>query len=295
MKTRAWREALFADRGQGFAEFLHGLLAGIPWSERAEAVETCRLPLPRRGLLRIDNPHGRTRVVAEDRADVEVRACKVARAESEQAARRLAETIRLRSVETSSATVLEVEVPKRWNRSGNVHLGLRVPRELRMEVSASNASVHIEGLRAALRVRSSNGGICVSDVRGNVAIETSNARVTCRGLAGRLVARSANGKIQLEGHRGPVDASTSNGLIHANLEELGEEGVQLATSNGRIVLELPEACDADLDLRVDNGVIRNQRPLQPCTRRSGSRLCGRVGAGGVSIKLHATNGSIAVR
>jgi DUF4097 and DUF4098 domain-containing protein YvlB len=295
VKTRAWKEALFADRGRGFAEFLHSLLAGIPWSERAEAEETCSLPVPRRGLLRIDNPHGRTHVVGEERSDLEVRACKVARAESEEAARRLAETIRLRSVETSSATVLEVEVPKRWNRSGNVHLGLRVPRELRVEVSASNARVQIEGLRAALRVHSSNGGICVSDVCGNVAIETSNARVACTGIAGRLVARSANGKIQLEAHRGSVDASTSNGLIHANLEELGREGVKLATSNGRIVLELPETCDADLDLRVDNGVIRNQRPLHPCTRRSGSRLAGRVGAGGVPVKLRATNGSIAVR
>ncbi len=280
---------------RGLGGFLRSLLAGIPWRERAEATETLRLPYPDSSALRVDNPNGRTRVVGEDREDLEVRVLKCARAESEAAARRLVEAIRLATEDNGSALLLEVEVPRRWNRRGQVNLELHVPRTLSVDVAASNGKVCIAGLRAATRARSSNGAVRVDDVIGDVEIYTSNAKVSCSGNAGRLVARSSNGKVSVEGHSGSVDASTSNGLIHATLEEVGPEGVRLATSNGRIVLVLPEKIDADVDLRVDNGIIRNQRSLHRCTRSSGGRLVGTLGKGGVPVRLRTSNGSISLR
>jgi DUF4097 and DUF4098 domain-containing protein YvlB len=135
----------------------------------------------------------------------------------------------------------------------------------------------------------------VNDVVGDLEISTSNAKICCSCTRGRVIARSSNGKIELEDHRGSVDASTSNGLIHAELEELGSEGVQLATSNGRIVLELPDEVDADVDIRVDNGIIRNDRELCKAVRERSGQLRGRLGRGGALIKLRTSNGSIALR
>jgi len=280
--------------GSGFGEFLRGLLAGIPWSERAEVDETVRLAAPRSGLLRIDNSNGRTRVIGEDRSDIEVRLQKVARAESEAAARRTAEAIRLATAETESGLDIEIEAPRRWNRRGSVNLELRVPRGTRVEVQASNGKVSVEALRASVRARSSNGAVEILDVEGEVEVQSSNARVCCTGCRGRLLARSSNGKIEVAEHRGAVDAATSNGLIHAALVEL-RGPVVLATSNGRIALELPQVVDADVDVRVDNGIIRNQRPLDHCTHSSGGRLAGTLGRGGVPIKLRTSNGSISLR
>lgn len=279
----------------GLGGFLRSLLAGIPWHERAEGTETLRFAAPASGVLRIDNPNGRTEVIGEDRDDLEVRVVKSARAESQSAARRLVDAIRLATVDTGSALELEVEVPRRWNRRGRASLELHTPRGLRVDVSASNGKICVGGLRSSLRARSSNGAVRVDDVVGDVEIHTSNAKVTCSRTAGRLLARSSNGKISLEGHRGSVDASTSNGLIHVSLEDVGPEGARLATSNGRIVLELPEKVDADVDLRVDNGFIRNQRSLCRCTRSSSGRLAGTLGRGGVPIKLRTSNGSISLR
>jgi len=278
----------------GFGEFLRSLLAGIPWSERAEVEETVRLAAPRSGLLRVDNSNGRTRVVGEERSDIEVRLHKVARAESESAARRLAESIHLAAAESEVGLDIEIETPRRWNRRGSVNLELRVPRETRVDVQASNGKVSVEGLHAAVRARSSNGGIEVEGVDGDVEVQSSNARVCCSSCSGRLLARSSNGKIEIAGHRGAVDAATSNGLIRASLAEL-RGPVVLATSNGRISLELPESVDADVDVRVDNGVIRNQRSLDRCTHSSGGRLAGAFGRGGVPIKLRTSNGSISLR
>jgi hypothetical protein len=283
-----------ADRAGGFGGWLRSLLSGIPWSECAEAEEIRTLAAPRSGLVRLDNANGRTRILGEERADIGVRLHKVARAESESAAQRLAQAIRLSAFEGDAALELEVEVPRRWNRRGSVGLELRVPRGTRVEVNASNGKVCIADLRAAVRVRSSNVAVRVEDVAGDVEIHASNAKVHCVGICGRLLARTSNGRIEVEHHRGALDASSSNGLIHATLDCV-EGGVVLATSNGRIALELPELVDADVDLRVDNGVIRNQRSLRRCTRSSGGRLAGTLGAGGVPIKLRTSNGSISLR
>jgi hypothetical protein len=286
-----------ADEGRdgfGFGGLLRSLLAGIPWSERAEVLETQSLPAPPSGSLRVDNANGRTRVIGEDRTDVEVRMRKIARAESGAAAERTAQAIRLNRTETDFVTELEVEAPRRWNRRGSVDLELRVPRGVHVEVSASNGKVCVSCLCSGARVRSSNVAVRVEDVHGDVEIQASNARVHCTGITGKLLARTSNGKIEVEHHRGAIDASSSNGLIHASLDELAGS-VVLATSNGRIALDLPETVDADVDLRVDNGVIRNQRSLEHVQRSSGGRLTGTLGEGGISIKVRTSNGSISLR
>jgi hypothetical protein len=279
----------------GLGGFLRSLLSGLPWSDRAEAEETLSLPRPAAGRLKIENANGKTMVIGEERADLQVLVVKTARAESEDSARKLLAEIRVKVSEGEDALVLEVEVPKRWNRHGSANLELRVPRDLRVGVYSSNGSVALSGLRAAVVGRSSNGSICVDDVEGDVDVQTSNGKVSCSCTCGRLLARSSNRKIEIGEHQGSVDAMTSNGLIHASVESLGPDGMILATSNGRIVVELPEKVDADVDMRVDNGVIRNHRELDGASGERTGRVRGRLGRGGVPIRLRTSNGSISLR
>lgn len=275
-------------------EFLRSLLSGIPWSERAEATEVLHYAAPSAGPLRVDNANGGTRVLGEDREDIEVRLCKVARAESQAEAQRLARAIRLAAREESGGLDLESEIPGRWNRRGRVDMELRVPRGLAVQLVSANGKMCVTGLRGPLRARSSNGSVRVEDVTGDVEVHTSNAKVSAQGTRGRLLARSSNGKIELREHRGPVDAATSNGTIFCELLELGEAGVILATSNGRVVLELPARADADVDLRVDNGILRTAREVHGPGERGG-RLKGTLGRGGPLVKLRASNGTISLR
>ena len=281
--------------GRGLGGFLRSLLAGIPWSERAEGRQKRRFPAPPGGVLRIDNANGRTRVMGEDRRDVEVGICKSARAESVEQAERLVRAIRLLAREDGAGELeLEVEIPGRWNRRGRADLDERVPRELAVQVSASNGRLRIEGLRGAVRARSANGAVRIVDVIGDVEVHTSNAKVHGQQTCGRMLARSSNGKIELEEHRGSVDAATSNGTIPCKLVEMGKEGAVLATSNGRISLELPAEADADVDIRVDNGLIRCTRSLSSQSRERSGRLKGALGRGGVPIRLRASNGTISL-
>lgn len=282
------------DPGRGFGGFLRSLLSGIPWSDRAERDEAFDLASPASGKVKVFNSNGRTRIIGEERTDIAVRARKIARAESDAAAHKLLDQIRINTTESGDALEIDVEIPRRWNRHGNVHLEVRLPRDHRLSVRSSNGKVCVEGMRCAVRAKSSNGPIKLTDVVGDIEVHTSNAKVACDCTRGRLLARSSNGKIELTDHCGSVDASTSNGIIHARLDEVGEPGVSLATSNGRIVLELPEKVDADLDMRVDNGIIRNDRELGSQTGTNG-RIRGMLGRGGSVIKLRTSNGSISVR
>ncbi len=284
------------DEGRGgIGGFLRTLLAGIPWSERVERVETLHFPSPGNCVLRVQNVNGKTFVRGEARDDIEVTCCKCARAESSDSARQLLGEIRVVDSEMGGILSLEVEIPRRWNRHGSVNLEIRIPDKLRVEVTATNGKVGIVGLRNSVKARSSNGSVTVSDVVGDVDIMTSNAKVECSDTCGRLVARSSNGKIEFDGHRGSIDAATSNGLISASVDDVSREGVMLATSNGRIVLDLPESVDADVDLQVDNGIIRNDRVLGEGTRETNGRVRGTLGRGGAPIRLRTSNGSIALR
>ena len=283
-------------RGGGFGGFLRSLLAGIPWSERAEDDGTLTLPAPAAGIMRIDNANGRTRVLGEDRDDVEIQVRKAARAESEEQAAALVEEIRvLHREDGAGALEIEVDIPGRWNRRGRADLDVHVPRGTRVSVTAANGRICLSGLRAAVRLHSSNGPVQVSDVIGDVEIHTSNAKVHTDCTCGKLLARSSNGKIELEDHRGSVDAATSNGTIRCELEDLGKEGCVLVTSNGRISLTLPEDVDGDVDIRVDNGMIRSARDIVSAARERTGRLKGTLGRGGVPIRLRASNGTINLR
>jgi len=293
LKTRREEEETL-ERG-GFSGFVRSLLAGIPWSEHAEGVEELHFAAPRHAALRLHNANGRSRIVGEDRADIEVVVSKTARAESSEAADRLLEQIRLTHDESDDMLSLEVEIPRRWNRRGCANVEIRVPREIEIELDSVNGRIEISGLRASVRARSSNGSAAIRDIVGNVEVMTSNAKVCCSCTCGKLTARSSNGKIEIDEHRGSIDASTSNGLIRASLDTLGERGVQLATSNGRIVLELPDDVDADVDIRIDNGIIRSDRDLTSSIRETAGRLAGRLGKGGAPIKLRTSNGSISLR
>jgi hypothetical protein len=229
--------------------------------------------------VRVHNSNGRIHVVGETRNDVEVRVCKRTRAESQAAAARLLEDIVVEASRDAGGLSIEVQIPKRWNRRGNVHLEVRVPR------GACAACSAVAARRSGCAARSEERRVG----------KEGGGKVSCSATCGRLRARCSCGKIELREHRGSVDASTSNGSIRAELDDVGDGGVRLATSNGRIVLDLPDEVDADVDVHVDNGVFRNERDLANETRTVNGRVRGVLGGGGAPVRLRCSNGSISIR
>lgn len=274
--------------------FLRGLVSGIPWSEAAEGEETLRLEIPSKNAVHIHNANGRTAIIGEERSDIEVTAIKQARAECPIAAQELIGTMGVSAEVVAGILEIDVEIPSKWNRHGRVALMIRMPNQVRIEVSSSNGKVNVCGMRADVLARSGNGSVSIQDVIGNLTLSAANAKVCCRQTCGWLEARSSNGNVELHDHTGGIDAMTSNGSIRASLSKLSDAGVKLATSNGRIVINLPQNLDAEMDVRVDNGVIRNDRANEPGIIHSAGRVRGILGQGGPMIKLRTSNGTVSI-
>ncbi len=284
-----------APREPGFGGLLRSFFSKIPWHEATTREESMHLPAPAGGAVSVHNANGKTRVLGEDRQDVEIRVLKSVTGDCPEAAEKMLDAIHLHSSRSGDVLELEVQIPRRLSRRAVAHVEVLVPRATRVASTSSNGKICLEGLERSIRARSSNGAIAIREVNGDIDVTTANARVCCRGTHGRLHARSSNGKIEVGGHNGSIDASTSNGIIRATVDALGNEGVSLATSNGRIVLELPEHSDADVDIHVENGHIRNDRDLEEQSADANGRVRGRIGKGGIPIRLRTSNGTIALR
>jgi DUF4097 and DUF4098 domain-containing protein YvlB len=267
----------------------------MPWGESRTREERLTIPAPTGRAISVRNANGKTRVIGEDRDDIEIGILKNVRADCPNVASRLLDSIQLQNANAADVLEIEVQIPRKCSRHAIAHIELRVPRDTQVSLSSTNGKICLEGIDRSVRARSSNGSIRITEVNGDIDVTTANAKVACRSTQGHLRARSSNGKIEVGAHRGSVDASTSNGVIRAVLEELGQVGVLLKTSNGRIVLELPDKPDADVDIEVENGHIRNDLDLEAETGDSNGRVRGRLGKGGTPIRLRTSNGTVSLR
>jgi hypothetical protein len=284
-----------AATGPGFGGLLRSLFSRMQWGERATHEEKLVVPSPPGRAIKIHNANGKTRVIGEDRNDIEIRIHKSVRADCPDLAAKLLDSIRLQNSKSTDVLEIEVQIPRRCSRHAVAHIELFVPHDTAVSLSSTNGKICLEGLERAIRARSNNGSVSIDDVNGDIDVTTANAKVTCKCTHGHLRARSSNGKIEVDRHQGSIDASTSNGVIRASIDELGKNGVSLTTSNGRIVLDLPEEPDADVDIRVENGHIRNDLNLEDQTSDMDGRVRGRLGAGGTPIRLRTSNGTVSLR
>jgi len=282
-------------QGPGFGGILRSFFSKIPWHESASRDESMRVPAPAGASVSIHNANGKTRIIGEDREDIEIRVHKSVSADCPELAEKLLDSIHLQNGKSNGILEIEVLIPRKCSRRAVAHLEIRVPRATKISSSSTNGKISLDGLESSIRARSSNGSIAICNVIGDIDVTTANAKVACRCTQGRLHARSSNGKIEVGGHTGSIDASTSNGVIKASIDSLGEAGIHLSTSNGRIVLELPADADADVDMRVENGHIRNDLDLEEIPSSGEGRVRGRIGKGGIPIRLRTSNGTISLR
>jgi DUF4097 and DUF4098 domain-containing protein YvlB len=212
-------------------------------------------------LSRIDvntGGNGGITVRGSDTRDVRLRTRLVATGRTEDDARQVLSEIDL---ETSGGQIRA----SRPNRSNNrehwsATMELEVPRNI------------------DLVLRTSNGGIQVSQVEGMADIGTSNGGIVMDDVDGEIRARSTNGgvRVKLRGQR-------SQGA-----------GMTLTTTNGGVSLDVPDGYSADLDARTTNGGIRIDFPITVQGNLSRRHVEATLGSGGVPIRLTTTNGGITV-
>ncbi|HEV2130555.1 MAG TPA: DUF4097 family beta strand repeat-containing protein [Longimicrobiaceae bacterium] len=229
------------------------------WGNRgAVHCEVREVTLPARGRpLAVDaGPNGGISVAGWNRDEILVRAKLQAGAEDESAARDLASRIRIETGETVRAEGPPSRAREHWSVSYEIY----VPHQ------------------SDLSLRSSNGGIQISAVRGRIELST------------------VNGGISLREVEGDVRGETTNGGLNVRLagDRWHGDGLDLRTSNGGISLAVPEGYSARLVTGTVNGTMHVDFPVT-VQGRVDKRIEAELGRGGAPISVITTNGGVRIR
>jgi hypothetical protein len=220
-------------------------------------------PIAANGRVEISNVNGRIDVQPGEGATVEVRAERRARAASEALAKDKLQQVQIEEDVSPASVRIETKVP----RSGGLFDGGGVEVHYFVRVPAG----------VEVRMKTVNGAIELTGLRGRVEAETTNGGVVGRGLSG------------------PVVAETTNGGLDLDIDELAEDGVRLSCTNGGIKLRLPRTAKATIAAQIANGGIDfGDLPLQVVGRQSRRRLDAQLNGGGPKIEIDGTNGGISL-
>ena len=192
------------------------------------------------------------------RADVLVRARVEAAADTEVAAAQIAGQV---SVSSSGGQVRATGPESANNSWWSVSYEIFVPQNTDLEL------------------KTYNGGLAISDVRGTIHFEVNNGGVRLKRVAG------------------DVTGSTVNGGLHVELAGAVWDGRQLdvSTRNGGVMLAVPSTYSAHIQAETVNGGIHSDFAAAVDTSAKPRRLDFNVGSGGAPIHVATTNGGVSVK
>jgi hypothetical protein len=133
-----------------------------------------------------------------------------------------------------------------------------------------------------LALKSVNGGLNVSDVRGRLSFEGVNGGVHMKRVAGEISGRTVNGGIDVELVGSAADARQ----------------MDLTTTNGGVTVTVPQDFSARVQTETNMGRVTSDFPL-PADLTSGNQR-GRkmdfsIGAGGPPMHITTSNGGIRIK
>lgn len=215
------------------------------------------------GELTIENAIGKIVVKPGSGNTVEVVATRIAKAGSDEAAKKLLADHKIEETVTGSSVRLSTRAALGSFGRGQT----QVDYEVRAPAGLT------------LKLTTTIGTVDVSNWSGSVEMSATNGSLTGTGLTGE------------------VEANTTNGKVDLNLAALHDEGVNVETTNGRVVIAVPKDAKGRVIARVTNGAVEveglNVEPSSSNTRRRYEATIN--GGGSPTINVETTNGAITVR
>ena len=154
-------------------------------------------------------------------------------------------------------------------------------QENRADRDSANWSVSYEIFvprQSDLSLRTHNGGISISDVRGRISFDALNGGVSLKRLGGNVTGQTVNGGLSVE-------------LTGSNWEG---EGLNVKTTNGGLSLSVPDNYSAHLETGTVNGSI-SVNPSIAQVERGAKELSLNLGTGGTNLRIYTTNGGVSIK
>lgn len=212
-------------------------------------------PLQAGGSFELQNVNGTVEVQGWDRDTVQIHAVKTAKSRESDL-----DLVSIDVEARSSAISVSTRYPQNEGVEVAVEYTVRVPHGVRVEhVGTVNGTLRVSGIEAVEELRTVNGNIEVYDGGGSVH------------------ARTTNGNVHLE-------------LLHVQ----DKNGAVAETTNGSVLLAVPADTHADLEARCLNGNFFSELPVTFESTQRPRELHGKIGRGGVPLRLRTVNGGIRV-
>ncbi len=188
--------------------------------------------------------------------------------------------VRVEERQTGDKVQIEVKVPPtHWSFGNhNIHLEVRVPRELVADLHTGDGSITMRGLRGDLRADTGDGSIHGEGLDGALDAHTGDGSVHIAGRFDRLQLHTKDGSVEVEA----TDGSHMGGDWH------------IQTGDGSVHLRVPKTLAADLEAHTGDGSIHVDLPGISDRVKSDHMLQSKLNGGGPALLLRSGDGSITV-
>ncbi|MGE0887012.1 MAG: DUF4097 domain-containing protein [Blastocatellales bacterium] len=129
-----------------------------------------------------------------------------------------------------------------------------------------------------LSLKAHNGGIGISDVKGQIEFSTTNGGVSLKNLGGSVKGNTKNGGVSV--------------VLSGNRWD--GEGLDVMTTNGGVNMIVPENYSAHLETGTVNGGLRTDIPMM-VQGEIKQNLSVNLGGGGATIRARTTNGGVSIK
>ena len=274
------------------------------------------------GKLVVDVNGGSVEVKATDRKDVKVMVYRKATSRrflggSEAKERAELEATPVTLTQEGNQVIVKARRNKDAARNSGVSLNSRftvlVPVDFNADLRTAGGSIQVDNLKGTLKAHTSGGSLQFSGIQGaidghtsggsidvsgcqaNAVVKTSGGSIKVREHKGDLQARTSGGSIDVGHIEGKVQAFSSGGSVSAALAKQPTGDCRLETSGGGVTVRLPEAASVNLDAKTSAGSVHSELPVKFAGEKKRSSLKGAINAGGNTVYLRTSGGSIQVK
>lgn len=189
--------------------------------------------------------------------------------------------------------------------SPHAKLTVSIPRQATLEARSGDGSIRADRLEGKITLRTSDGSVTATGVKGEMDIESGDGSVTIEDADGAVRISTGDGGIRSTGRFDSLDVKSGDGSVTVRVEPGSEmkSDWSLRTEDGSIAVYLPDAFNGELDARTGDGVVRSEFEVQGADtagsdherERDRGELRGRLGAGGKLLRIRTGDGTISLR
>jgi DUF4097 and DUF4098 domain-containing protein YvlB len=212
--------------------------------------ETISKVIPLKGAkqLVIESLSGDIAVIGEEgRDDIEIRIVKVVRADDEEKARKIAESMGVVVTRPEDMIKIETRYPKKGKvkksifsffvergQAMNISLALTVPAELAIECASASGDVEIIQIDADVEASTASGDLIIREISGDLSAVVASGEIEVVEIGGNVKLSSAAGDIVVRNVKGDCEISVATG--DAEIASIGGD-LQLNTYTGDAVID----------------------------------------------------------